>query len=348
MPCGRCGQPCCWARSGLLGSRGVVAPQPVGLSLQPALLGAGAASVHHPRPAARGACARAGRARARGRPRHGLLHVRHRGRAARRAGRHLRHPAGDARPRDARGASDRGVTNVRPTLGDAQALPFDDDAFDAAVLVTVLGEIPDQEQALREIARVLRPGGRLVVGELFGDPHMVTVRQAARPRARRRARLRAAARQPARVLRALRDAADRVDGLRASELHGPGPPRRSCCCARGCARPRSTTRRDVRATGRVGRVVDRARAGGAAADEERRPRWLAAAGTVPLTLGLNYAAEARDAAGAAADRGPRPVRPRPTVALVPVRARRHVIRGSGADRGARPAVARRRCSAPPR
>jgi decaprenylphosphoryl-5-phosphoribose phosphatase len=28
---------------------------------------------------------------------------------------------------------------------------------------------------------------------------------------------------------------------------------------------------------------------GAAADEERRPRWLAAAATVPLTLGLNYA-----------------------------------------------------------
>ncbi len=73
-----------------------------------------------------------------------------------------------------RAAAERGVTNVRPTLGDAQDLPYDDDAFDAAVLVTVLGEIPDQEQALRELARVLRPGGRLVVGELFGDPHMVT------------------------------------------------------------------------------------------------------------------------------------------------------------------------------
>jgi len=73
-----------------------------------------------------------------------------------------------------RAAEQRGVTNVRATLGDAQDLPYDDDAFDAAVLVTVLGEIPDQDQALREVARVLRPGGRLVVGELFGDPHMVT------------------------------------------------------------------------------------------------------------------------------------------------------------------------------
>ena len=73
-----------------------------------------------------------------------------------------------------RDAERRGVTNVHATLGDAQELPYEDDAFDAAVLVTVLGEIPDQARALGEIARVLRPGGRLVVGELFGDPHMVT------------------------------------------------------------------------------------------------------------------------------------------------------------------------------
>jgi ubiquinone/menaquinone biosynthesis C-methylase UbiE len=74
-----------------------------------------------------------------------------------------------------REASKRAITNIEPALGDAQSLPFDDGSFDAAYLVTVLGEIPDQDAALREIARVVRPGGRLVVGELFGDPHMVTL-----------------------------------------------------------------------------------------------------------------------------------------------------------------------------
>jgi protein-L-isoaspartate O-methyltransferase len=72
-----------------------------------------------------------------------------------------------------RTARDRGRENVTATQGDATSLPYEGASFDAVVLVTVLGEIPDQDAALREIARVLRPGGRLVVGELIGDPHMV-------------------------------------------------------------------------------------------------------------------------------------------------------------------------------
>ena len=68
-------------------------------------------------------------------------------------------------------ARERELTNLVATRGDATALPHPDDSFDAVVLITVLGEIPDQDAALREIARVLKPDGRLVVGELFGDPH---------------------------------------------------------------------------------------------------------------------------------------------------------------------------------
>src|SRR3954449_4220299 len=69
-------------------------------------------------------------------------------------------------------AREAGVT-VHPRQGDATSLPYDDATFDAALLVTVLGEIPDQEAALRELRRVLKPDGRLVVGELAGDPHVV-------------------------------------------------------------------------------------------------------------------------------------------------------------------------------
>ena len=71
-------------------------------------------------------------------------------------------------------AAEAGLTNVAPTLADATAMPFPDNSFDGAFLITVLGEVPDQEAALRELRRVVRPGGRIVVGELFGDPHMVT------------------------------------------------------------------------------------------------------------------------------------------------------------------------------
>ncbi|HEY7455831.1 MAG TPA: class I SAM-dependent methyltransferase [Solirubrobacterales bacterium] len=71
-------------------------------------------------------------------------------------------------------AGKRGVENVTPTQGDATALPYGDDSIDAVVLTAVLGEIPEPLAALREIARVLKPGGRLIVGELFGDPHFTT------------------------------------------------------------------------------------------------------------------------------------------------------------------------------
>jgi SAM-dependent methyltransferase len=65
------------------------------------------------------------------------------------------------------------VANVTATCGDARALPYPDGAFDAAYLVGVLGEIPDEAAALRELHRVLKPDGRLVVGEVAIDPDFV-------------------------------------------------------------------------------------------------------------------------------------------------------------------------------
>jgi ubiquinone/menaquinone biosynthesis C-methylase UbiE len=73
-----------------------------------------------------------------------------------------------------RAADERKLKNLVPTQGDATALPYKDASIDAAVLTAVLGEIPDREAALREIRRVLKPNGRLVVGELLGDPHFTS------------------------------------------------------------------------------------------------------------------------------------------------------------------------------
>ena len=75
-----------------------------------------------------------------------------------------------------RRAPDQGIENIEPACADAQRMPYPDESFDAAYLVTVLGEIPDQGAALRELRRVAKPGGRIVFGELYGDPHMVTHR----------------------------------------------------------------------------------------------------------------------------------------------------------------------------
>jgi ubiquinone/menaquinone biosynthesis C-methylase UbiE len=52
----------------------------------------------------------------------------------------------------------------------AERLPFDDDRFDTAVATLVLCTVPDPAAALREIVRVLRPGGRLLFLEHVRAP----------------------------------------------------------------------------------------------------------------------------------------------------------------------------------
>ncbi len=72
-----------------------------------------------------------------------------------------------------RGAREQRLVNVAATLGDARYLPYDTDEFDAAYLVAALGDAQDPDTAMRELARVVRPRGRVVIGELHGDPHRI-------------------------------------------------------------------------------------------------------------------------------------------------------------------------------
>ena len=65
----------------------------------------------------------------------------------------------DLSPRMVELARERGVD---ARVGDVQQLPFDDASFDCAVANWMLYHAPDIDRALAELARVLRPGGRLV------------------------------------------------------------------------------------------------------------------------------------------------------------------------------------------
>ncbi|MDX6538094.1 MAG: demethylmenaquinone methyltransferase / 2-methoxy-6-polyprenyl,4-benzoquinol methylase [Gaiellales bacterium] len=55
--------------------------------------------------------------------------------------------------------------------GDATAMPFPDNAFAAATIAFGLRNLPDPEGGLRELARVVRPGGRVVCLEITRPEH---------------------------------------------------------------------------------------------------------------------------------------------------------------------------------
>lgn len=67
----------------------------------------------------------------------------------------------DPAPEMRRRARQRGV---RVRDGTAEALPYDDEQFDVALLVTTICFVDDVEKSLAEIHRVLVPGGALLVG----------------------------------------------------------------------------------------------------------------------------------------------------------------------------------------
>lgn len=91
--------------------------------------------------------------------------------AARRVG-----PAGHAigidmteamRSRAAAGARAAGLANVEVREGDATRLPVDDHSVDVVISNGVLNLVPDKRAAIAEIARVLKPGGRVQIADIL-------------------------------------------------------------------------------------------------------------------------------------------------------------------------------------
>jgi ubiquinone/menaquinone biosynthesis C-methylase UbiE len=72
-------------------------------------------------------------------------------------------------------AAEEGFANVRTVLASltsrASALPAEPSRFDRALLVTVLGEVPDRAAALALVHSILEPGGVLSITETIVDPH---------------------------------------------------------------------------------------------------------------------------------------------------------------------------------
>lgn len=64
-------------------------------------------------------------------------------------------------------ASTDGLSNISLALGDAQALPFADRSLDIAVTSYSLHHVPDPARVIAEMARVLRPGGRVGVIDII-------------------------------------------------------------------------------------------------------------------------------------------------------------------------------------
>jgi ubiquinone/menaquinone biosynthesis C-methylase UbiE len=67
-------------------------------------------------------------------------------------------------------SENKDIKNIQPILASAYEIPFDQDSLDLVYMVSVFQEIPDTARTLKEIKRILKPGGILAISEFLIDP----------------------------------------------------------------------------------------------------------------------------------------------------------------------------------
>ena len=69
----------------------------------------------------------------------------------------------------------KGLKNVEYYLCDGKTLQFPDNSFDRIFMVTVIGEVENKEEYMKEFYRILKNDGILSISELAGDPDKMTI-----------------------------------------------------------------------------------------------------------------------------------------------------------------------------
>lgn len=71
----------------------------------------------------------------------------------------------------------RAITNVDFHLCDGKQFDFKNETFDVIFLVTVIGEIENQERYIQEFYRILKPKGKVSISECWGDPDKMSKKE---------------------------------------------------------------------------------------------------------------------------------------------------------------------------